>query len=693
LRLLQSVGLIGFLFLLLLTPLALSNHPAGTAFGGLALIIAFFFPGYLVLAAAREISPSLRLILSPTFGIASLTTLYDVFARASVGTYFFYFALVLSIAGILFFAVRVRHDLAPWTVEDHRTVFAGGVVALSVALLFWRSGRFSDGEFVFYGPAGQDHLFHVTLLQRLLHHVPPDNFMFAGLRPSVYHYFGDQTLALVLRAQGTLHLGTADLFDLYYRCYPTLVYFLIGALAYVVGRQILGTAKGGVLGMLLLMGAGGFGWAIGILQTAVHATHPVALRERLFSTWTSWDGVDAVRPLVHRPAHYHSLLFCLAAIYILLRQERTRRDWALAGLLLGLMAGFNFTAAATFGGAAVLACFLLLLQRRKADALNLAWLSLFIFVGSLPVNLEMFLSGFHNAATGFPFRGPNLEFPTSVWGFWLGRILPQALIPVGCLILFPIIAYGIKLFGVGALARLNLGNETRAIATLLAVVFAISFVIGTFFPYQGTDVGAIFLQPTFWILGLFALLPIGSWMERNRNKRRTALVWGVLGLTWVQALLAFNLSYEATFGADTTRALQDIRMAAAPDDVIAYLPSDITQKPLWGYSLTSTNFAIMAMTGLDGYFSSPTYSRISAVPGLSGQNQEEISEKASRLYEQRRADVDEFIKGGLKAAASERLANDHVRWIVVFGDAMQVISSSATPWRRTREIAVYKLSP
>jgi hypothetical protein len=694
LTLFQGLQLVCLLFLLLLIPLVFSNHPAGTALGGLVLIVIFLFTGYLVLAVSSSLSSGIRFALSPVVGITCLTTVYDVFARVSLDTYFFYLAAALSAAGMIVFALRTRRDMKSWSVEGHRAVLAGGAVALSVAPLFWRSGRFSNGEFVFHGPAGQDHLFHVTLLQRLLQHVPPDNFMFAGLRPTVYHYFGDQTLALVLRAQHALHWGSVDLFDLYYRCYPTLVYFLVGALAYLAGRQLLGTAKGGILSILLLLGAGGLGWTIGILQTAVHATHFVAMRERLFSSWTAWDGADAVRPLVHRPAHYHGLLICLAAINVLLRPERSRRHWLLAGLLLGLMAGFNFTLAATFGAAAVLGSVVLFLQRKRDDAQNLAWLALFIFIGSLPVNAEMLLSGFHNMAPGFPFRGPNLEYPTSVWGMWLGRILPVALVPLVSLIFLPIVAYGLKLFGVGALARIDLGEERhRGLAMLLAVVFALSFVIGTFFPYQGIPQPFIFLQPTFFILGFFSLRPIGAWLERNRTNWRAAALWGMLGLTWVQALMAFNFCYETSFGQDTVRALQDVRSTAMPEDVVAYLPSDLTQKPVWGYTQQSTNFAIMAMTGLDGYFSSQTYSRFNAVPGLSGKSPQEVMDKAEHLYEQRRADIESFVKGDITADATARLTNDHVRWIVVSGDAMQEISSSAIPWRRTRDIVVYWISP
>jgi len=228
---------------------------------------------------------------------------------------------------------------------------------------------------------------------------------------------------------------------------------------------------------------------------------------------------------------------------------------------------------------------------------------------------------------------------------------------------------------------------------LLAVVFAISFMIGTFFPYQGLEVGIIFLQPTAWILGLFALRPIGTWLQRNTTNWRALAAWGILGLTWVQALLAFNFGYEATFAQDTFVALQDVRMSAAPQDVVAYLPSDITQKPVWSYTQQSTNFAIMAMTGLDGYFSSETYSKFNAVPGLSGKTPAEVLDKAERLYQQRRADVESFIKGNIADSATARLANDHVRWIVVSDEAIHEISTPVTPWRKTDEIAVYRLLP
>ena len=684
---------------LLLVPLVLANDPAGAIFGFLTLAFLYFFPGYLLLAPFGKLPGGLRLLLSTVFGIASIVTLYEICNYARVAAYFPYFVMVLAGGGaILFVSGRRNATRVDGFPQSYEAVIAGSLVALCVAPVFWRSGRFSADDFVFYGPAGQDQLYHVTLLQRLLHHVPPDNFMVSGLQPTVYHYFDDLTLALVLQTQHALHAHATDLFDLYYRCYPVLVYFLVGALAYLAGRRLVRTIAAGILSVLLVLGGGGLGWIFGLLQTAVHVAQPASLGASLFSHWTAWEGVDSILPLVHRPAHYHGLLFSLAAINIVLRPERSRRDWVLAGLLLGLMAGFNFTLAATFGVAAVAAGLIFFLWRGRDEACELAWLAAFIFIGSLPIGAAMVLSGFHNLAPGFPFRGPNLEFPVGVWGDFLGRFLPATIVPLAAMVLFPVVAFGVKLFGIGPMFRLDLGraaneDRLRSLAAVLAMVFLISFGLGTFFPYQGIGLAVAILQPALWTLGLFSLQPIHEWLRRNRTNWRAVGLWTMLGLTWVQALASFNFSSRAVFPRETAQALFDVRAAAMPDDVVAYLPSNLSERAVWGSNQESTNFSIMAMTGLDGYFSSPDYTRFSAVPGLRGRTAAEVLAKADRLYEQRRADVGSFLKGDLDAAGRERLVSDRVTWVVVSDDALKEMSTTAAPWRRTRDIAIYRIAP
>ena len=160
----------------------------------------------------------------------------------------------------------------------------------------------------------------------------------------------------------------------------------------------------------------------------------------------------------------------------------------------------------------------------------------------------------------------------------------------------------------------------------------------------------------------------------------------------MQALGAFNFSHKVAFDQDT---------AHAPCRIFVWRLRPTTSWPICRASLPqprsgalpeSTNFAVMAMTGLDGYFSSETYSKFFAVPGLRGSDPADVLAQAEQLYEQRRDDVGSFVRGDITDAASARLAKDHVQWIVVSGDAMQEISTAATPWRKTREIAVYRLT-
>ena len=676
-------------------PIILSNNAKGTISVLLFSILLFFFLGYLLVSLLGRFEGPLRAFISSVLGVVTVTTAFDLVARMSIAIYFPYLVVAVAAAGIVMFVLDARQwtTLSAPNSNEHAAYIAGTIVALSVAPLYWRSGRFAGGDFVFYGPAGQDPLFHVTLFQRLLHHVPPDNFIFSGLRAPVYHYFDDLTLALIVRSQTALHLGSTDIFDVYYRCYPTFVYFLLGTLAYCVGRRLVGTTRGGILGVVLLLGGGGLGWVLGILQTASHASQFAAMRASVFSSWTTWDGVDAILPLVHRPAHYHGLLICLTALVVLLRPERFRRDWLVAGLLLGLMAGFNFTLAAIIGVATVLASVTLYFQHRRNEAHDLAWLALFIFVGSLPVIAAMLFSGFHDPSAGFPFRGPNLEFSMAMWGSLLDRFMPAVVIPWAALIMFPILAYGIKLFGLGALGRLDLGEERhRPIAMVLAMVLVFSFVIGTFFPYNALGgIAVIFIQPTLWILGLFSLRPINSWLERKRSSVRPIILWSVLGATWVQAMVSFNFSHKVAFDRDTARVLADVRSVAAPDEVVAYLPSNVIQKAIWGYPGESTNFATMALTGLDGYFSSETYSTAFAVPGLSGRNPADVLARATQIYEQRSDNIRSFVNGNINEPGFAYLRRDHVCWIVVTGEALQQVSSLATPWRKTRDVVVYSL--
>jgi hypothetical protein len=238
------------------------------------------------------------------------------------------------------------------------------------------------------------------------------------------------------------------------------------------------------------------------------------------------------------------------------------------------------------------------------------------------------------------------------------------------------------------------GVSHRGIGILFAATFVLSFIVGTFFTYQGVSGSGndiIFLQPTLWILSLFALYGIMSWLERGSSLWRPVALWGMLGLTWVQALVFFNFSHKVLFSAETVSIFNDIKSETSPNDVVAYLPTSRVGTPILGPSSEFSEYAITAMTGLDGYFSSETMSKFYAVPGIESGAGLEVLETADELYRLRVSDVEAYLKGNADTAVLNRLNQDHVRWIVLSNHAASNVSAQLKAWRRDAEIAVYKL--
>jgi len=676
-------------------PCWLANDPLGTLIAIPLIVGALALPGSLILwladGRAGRWSPATAFVL----GFGFLTSAYDLLARVGGAIIFGLLLSVLIMGGVV---LTIRGTVRSSTRKSDQavsgeTALAGAATALLIAPLFWNSGRLSGNGIEFFGPVGQSGFMHLALVQRLMRHVPPDNFVVAGLSPPFYHYYGDQGLALMLRVLDVLHVPS-DLFDLCLRVWPTILYCLLGALAYRIGRMSLRSSKGGILSLLVLLGAGGLTPIFGLLQIALQVPDPTGMRLALFPEWTAGDGLGSIRSLMSRPAHAIGLLFCLAALDLLMRSERKRGDWIVAGLLLGLVAGFNYTLAATLGIAAVLACGIAFVRHNRAEAHDLGWLAAALFVGALPANTIVL--GYATAhLAGAPLSGPTLTMPINTWGGILSHLVPSTLVSFACLIMFPLVAYGVRLFGLRALLRGDIaGVMHHGVGKMLATAFVLSFVAGTFFSFHqigGAPDEKILLQPSLWMLGLFALPPLIAWLERDRRVWRGVALWGMLALTWAQSLLALDLGQRVTFSTDTVAAFRNMRMVSSADDVVAFLPVLRTGSAMAGEAQPFADFAITAMTGLPGYFGTKRYSIAYALSDVRGVSGADIVAAAQAVARRRAADVDMYLRDTANNAALRRLTQDHVRWIVLSGAARTRAAPTLTPWRKTPDMTVYRL--
>ena len=161
----------------------------------------------------------------------------------------------------------------------------------------------------------------------------------------------------------------------------------------------------------------------------------------------------------------------------------------------------------------------------------------------------------------------------------------------------------------------------------------------------------------------------------------------------VETLGAFNFGRRAAFTSDTADAFREIRSSTGTDEVVAYMPSGVIETPVLGHAAETTSFAITGLSGLDGYVSSETYSTAFAVPGLHGRDDADVLAQAKQIYEQRRDDVQSFLNGTISDAGYKRFAVDRVCWVVASGDELQHLDTALKPWRRTADMAFYRLCP
>ena len=223
----------------------------------------------------------------------------------------------------------------------------------------------------------RDHVFHLALIERLVWHVPPDNFLVADTPFPAYHFLPDLTQVLLRRVS----LGAMPSLDIYYRLYPSLIYFCLGYIAFWVCSRLTASLLGGGLGVIFVVFGADFSWIPGAAQVLANAGDLSAASQRLFEPWCNWSSFGSTLPLVHRPAFYHGLLLFSAGCMILMRGAFKRRAWMFAGVIWGLSAGFNYTVGRCGLCGGTLASAILLVRQRIGQARHMAVCAAWVGIG------------------------------------------------------------------------------------------------------------------------------------------------------------------------------------------------------------------------------------------------------------------------------------------------------------------------
>jgi hypothetical protein len=618
-----------------------------------------FLVGYAVVSFWRLNGRPVVAVLAAILGLEIITSIYALSRFYGSSHLHLTFVSVAAAFGAYRLVQAYRYpreqrDCTAETMLENHALWCGIIVMLAVGSAFYFSGRLADDGLVFYGPMSRDQIFHLAMIARLEYLIPPDNFVVAGYPFPAYHFFSD--VAQVMFDRGFWQSGST--LDIFYRLYPALLLFAMGFLAFWVPAKFCASRIAGAIGAAVILFGADFSWLLGILQTVKALPNVELVKQKIFEPWVFWSAFSQLYPLVHRPAYYHGLLMFLAGLACIAGRDGKRdRSWIVAGLIWGLMAGFNYTLAVTMGVAVICGAAFYIYARDRDRVRQFAIGAASLVLGSLPANVFILGSLDGSKANSLFSLAPG-ALATGVYGSLFNMLNSSVLVFLSSTIVFIVVCYGLKLAGLWPMLS-GTGYRFRSnipAMTIILNVFAISFALGFLLNTNGSDaVSVILFQPTGWILGLYAVYPIFRWINRGRTRLRYPAVAVLLLIGPLQALPLFNLGYKVTITPEFLSAMRKIKAEANPSDVVAFLPDAVQTQPILGAAPRTNNFYVAAFTGLRGYYTTRAYTARDSGLGAAG----------DKLYDERTSIIEKFLAGTIDGQDIHLLIHQGVTWVIL----------------------------
>lgn len=196
------------------------------------------------------------------------------------------------------------------------------------------SGRFVNGDLVFWSSHGHDAAWHIALMDEFQRGFPFQNPSFANEKLVNYHYFSDILPSIISKYTPGNKINI-DL-DLYFRVFPFIYSLFFGASAYFLTKKLTNNFSASIWAVIFTYFAGSWGYIIGKGESVFWATQP-----------QSSSG---------NPPQIVSNFLVLAFIYFAISYVQKKNKWHLlsAILILGTLVEFKVYAAIVLFGATFL---------------------------------------------------------------------------------------------------------------------------------------------------------------------------------------------------------------------------------------------------------------------------------------------------------------------------------------------------
>lgn len=338
------------------------------------LLLAVFLPGMVFTHKTfKDVPFYFRIFLSIILGLVLLTLAFYATSLLKIKPLIYIYLLINLIAFIKF---KIYQDiqLRPSSIKKlpdtaiALVILAGTVFQVTPV---FRSGLNFGYGLGFWGPNSHDGVWHLALINQLIHSVPPQNPIFAGEVLKNYHFFYDLLVA------ATFYLSKVPVLDLVFRFYPVIFSLMLGVGSYFLLTRLFEPKFGNVktkitafFSLYLIYFAGSFGWIVEFL------------RERHLGGESAFWANQAVSFNLNPPFAI-SLIIVIATFSSLFSIDNIKkyREIVLTIILAGVLIVFK-----SYGGVLVLSVLLFVgLVKRQLNYLV-------IFFGSSLISALLFLS-------------------------------------------------------------------------------------------------------------------------------------------------------------------------------------------------------------------------------------------------------------------------------------------------------------
>lgn len=324
----------------------------------LAVLVNLTIPGLMLLKLATQLKNFWEsLTLATVIGLVTTSLLSYLLFVINLPWLILPLLLIINFLYFKNLPTRLAGGPTSWMVSFKRSqliifLFVLIIGVVGQLLVIAPSGRYHNGDLIFYSAHGHDSAWHIALMEELNKGYPLQNPVLAGERLVNYHFFSD-----IIPAAFSYYLPLSP-FDLYFRFFPLLYSLLFGGISYLIGRKLGGTFQTGIWVMIFSFFAGSFGFIVTWLRSGQIGG------ESLF--WSSQP-----QSTIGNPPQIAATIILLTFIYLLGVYLGKKNHWLLVilTLLAGTIVVFKVYAAVVLLGALGIVSLWRLITKHTADLL------------------------------------------------------------------------------------------------------------------------------------------------------------------------------------------------------------------------------------------------------------------------------------------------------------------------------------